>query len=445
MSGLFADLTAEYPTQGDAAVWLTCPRCHEEPKGYDPVTLRVAADGVPVCSAGCGCDEAAIREMCALPERRDDATVENPGGRHLFFETAAALRHRIPEEYDFICEPFLVAEAVTVFSGQEKSGKSTFAFALAEAVAEAPQFLGGRIRNGPVVVVTEEGNATIRDRLPDSERVFVSTRDSQAKPEWATAINDARVKAAEVGAVLLVIDTLPFWWDPARGEENDTGAAQRALRGVFKAARDGLAVLLTAHGTKDGREGPRGAGAIGGIADMLAHYSATGANRRAIKLRGRWTVPERMNVSWERTTNSWAYRVEEGEALPAGAEPGGDLEARVLAAVAAEPLTRTEIVKAVQGRKTDVLAAINSLIEGGSRSGSLVEAPGNRWEPVPALPDESFPTPVPGTAGTAGRRGSLGRWFPPPGHVVGGGTDRTPEPSGPPGSPPVPFVRGATA
>lgn len=197
-----------------------------------------------------------------------------PAPEPLRFVSAAELSSLVPERPPWLWEGYLAQGALTLLAGRPKSGKSTLAWAITEAIAaRAPTFLGRGIEHGGVVYVSEEGVGTLAHKLPRGERVRVLTRDAAwPKPSWARVIAETVKEAGRVGAVLLVIDSLAFWAAFGEGQENDAGAAQAALNVLGIATTAGLAVLLVHHQRKSGGsagDAVRGTGAIFGAVDAL--------------------------------------------------------------------------------------------------------------------------------------------------------------------------------
>jgi hypothetical protein len=272
-----------------------------------------------LCFAGCdqdltleGYDLDRLRAECnggePAPEPRGD--VELP------FVWASELRDATPEEPDWVLDGYLAVGAVTLAAGKPKVGKSTLAWALAEAAASgAGSFLGRRVRGGPVVYLTEESAGTLRHKLPKSRNagMRVLTRDAAwPKPSWVDLIEGAVAEAGRVGAVLLVIDALSFWASISEGQARDAGAMQRVMDALVSATSSRLAVLLVHHQRKGGGEegeAVRDSSAIVGAVDVLVEYErvedAPHTHRRLVGV-GRWAqTPPVLVVEHDPRTVSW--------------------------------------------------------------------------------------------------------------------------------------------
>jgi hypothetical protein len=190
------------------------------------------------------------------------------------FIGADELRANTPSEPPWTWAGYIAPRSVTLLAARPKIGKSTLALAVAEAVAaDAPAFLGRAINGGPVVFVAEEFAATLAHKTPATRAVRVLTGDAAwPKPSWPELVAGSVAEAERVGAVLLVVDTVPFWAALGRDAEKDAGAAQAMMQPLRDAARTGLAVLGVLHQRKGGGEdgeAVRGSGAITGAVDVV--------------------------------------------------------------------------------------------------------------------------------------------------------------------------------
>jgi hypothetical protein len=217
-------------------------------------------------------------------------------------------------EQPWVLDGYIARHSITLLAGKPKAGKSTFACAIAEAVdAEAETFVGRHLDGGAVVYVSEEGSGTLAPKLGQSVRSRALTRDNAwPKPIWPEVIAGSVITASEIGAVLLVIDSLSFWASFREGQEKDSGAAQATMDALTGAARDGLAVLLVHHQRKaGGGEGDavRGSGAILGAVDLSIELERVGddapTQRRLVAV-GRWPhTPPVLVVEREARTGAW--------------------------------------------------------------------------------------------------------------------------------------------
>ena len=115
-----------------------------------------------------------------------------------------------------VAYPVAVQGAVTHLSGPPKeAGKTTLTLALCKAVSEGTPFFGRPTVKTPIVYLTEENIHTFRRALKQAGLLESDMRllhwDEHFDLPWAEAISGAISKAIEVGAKLLVVDTLGPW------------------------------------------------------------------------------------------------------------------------------------------------------------------------------------------------------------------------------------------
>jgi hypothetical protein len=392
-------------------------------EGCDPSTV-LAALGL----AGNGSHEPA---MGTSEGQADEAPM-------LGFVWAAELREATPDEPDWVFESYLAPGALTIVAGKPKAGKSTLAWAVSEAVAaQAPSFLGRRVRGGPVVYVSEEGAGTLRHKLPADAPIRILTRDAAyPKPAWRTVVEGAVAEAEHIGAVLIVIDALSFWAGLAEGQEKDSGAMQAVMDVLQAATLDGLAVLLVHHQRKaPGEDGDalRGASSIFSATDLLVEVErlgadAPGSHRRLVAL-SRWPAPPVLVVDRDVATGAWLVV---GEAADRNESTALGQRERILRAVPiGEPgATEAELAELLEldGRKFgDSLRALvreGMIVRSGrgvrgdpyryrrAREGSPLDAPpatgrnGGSDSPHPRRGGESSGESPPAPQGTIGGVGA---------------------------------------
>lgn len=325
----------------------------------------------------------------------------NGAGAALQFVSAADLRSQTPEEPEWILEGYVARSAITLVAGKPKSGKSTWACALTEAVdAGAETFLDRRVAAGAVVYVSEEGPDTLAHKLPASDRVRVLTRDAAwPKPPWIQLIAGAVNEAKRVDAVLLVIDALSFWAGFAENQEKDSGAAQSVMNALTAATRTGLGVVVVHHQRKAGGEdgdAVRGSGAIFGAVDVLVEVERPGEqaspNQRRLVATGRWPRKAPVLVV-DRDPDTGAWRAI-GEAIGRSeAAALGDRE-RLLKAIPTQApgVTETELADILEVDARKIARPLRELLEDEAidRSGE-----GKRGDPYryTVSPPDSPPAP----------------------------------------------------
>lgn len=282
-----------------------------------------------------------------------------------------------PPEPAWVWRGYLAPGAKTIAAGLPKAGKSTLAAAIILAITnEAPSFLGRDVAHGPVVLLSEEGDGTLADKLRDLPpgRVRVLSRDRcWPKPPWEELIAEATREAMAIGAVLIVIDSWAFWAAFAPERENDAGATQQVMAALDEACREDLAVLLVHHQRKRGGEfgtGVRGSGAGLGAADALIELEYMGddapGNQRRLVAVSRWAgaTPDVLVVDHNPRNGTWRVV---GEATDrASAEHVGVAE-KLLDAMPGEApgATEEELVELLEADRRKLHAPLKKLLDQG--------------------------------------------------------------------------------
>lgn len=144
------------------------------------------------------------------------------------------------------------------------------------AVLEGGEFLGQPRRRGPVVLLTEERDTTLRPALARAGLLgrvdlHILRRCDTDRMPWPEVCRAAIAKCRSVGAVLLVVDTASKWMRLKGEEENSSGAVMAAMEPIQAGNAGGLAVLLIRHERKSGGlvgEAGRGSNAWTGDVDV---------------------------------------------------------------------------------------------------------------------------------------------------------------------------------
>lgn len=240
---------------------------------------------------------------------------------------------------------------LTLFASEEKKGKSTLAGQAVAALSTESLFLGESAAARPVLW------ACLDEPKEDAVRRFhrLGARDGVALLLERPGLLPLRRTIEELGAGLLVVDTLTEW---AVDEVADFNAAEgwtRTLRGLRQVAQDTSCAMLLLHHVNRGNGKYRGSGQIGAGVDAVIEMTEDpeDATVRILKSRGR-VVSEMFKLRWD---GKGGYRLE---------GPPPSLEERVLAAVVSSPdVSQTGLRKAVGGKARDVDAAIDRLLEKG--------------------------------------------------------------------------------
>lgn len=232
------------------------------------------------------------------------------GWAETVWRTARQVAAATPEAVDWVLRPYVAAGSITELAAKVKCGKTTFGAFGIRAVTDGTEFLGWTAERGPVVLLTEERDGTLRQVLGragllDCPGLHVLRRQDARGHDWPDVVEEAMAKCHAVGARLLVIDTLSVWAGLRGEDENASGAAAQAMEPVQGAASTGLGVLLHRHERKSGGEvgdAGRGSSAFTGAVDIALTLrrlegDATAMNARRLDAAGRYDeTPETLII-----------------------------------------------------------------------------------------------------------------------------------------------------
>jgi hypothetical protein len=288
--------------------------------------------------------------------------------------------------------PGLVPEGLSLLVGPPKAGKSWAALDVALAVAAGGRALGALPceEGDALYLALEDSERRLQDRvrllLGDGTPFPVGLHLATGWPRGLDAVREVGLWAAEhPGARLVVVDTLARVRAPAglragSAYEEDTAALVPWQK---LAVHYGLAVVLVHHDRKatvtDFVDAVSGTHGLAGVADStLVLDRARMENYGRLLLTGR-DVQER-EVSLQRTGPSW--QVYEG---PIPDDALGDLSARILRAVAAQPegAKAADVATAVEGDPETVRRYLARLAESGRLQ---KKGRGLYTAPVPSVP-----------------------------------------------------------
>lgn len=330
----------------------------------------------------------------------------------LVFHTAAGIAAMTPEEVDWAWRGYVAHGAITEIVGPPKLGKTTIVLGLVHAYVNQRHFLGRWTSGGPVVVLSEQGPASLRGaltrmRLDDRDDVHILLYRDTRGHDWPDVIASTLGRCSEVGARLLVVDTLPAFAGLAGEDENSAGHALEAMDPLMTAAAEGMAVLVNRHRSKgparDIADEGRGSGAFSGAVDVILSL-------RRKEGGGRPTIREIHAASrFDDTPEKLVIELEEGEYVSLGddsAVESSEARTGVLDALGdSTGLTETELVQTTGKSRQTVRRVLADLMRTGDvdRSG-----PGNAHHPYRFSAGEGGPgglsvqTPPP-----TGERGSV--------------------------------------
>jgi hypothetical protein len=157
----------------------------------------------------------------------------------------------LPAEPDWLWQGFLAPGSLTMLAGHPFAGKSMLVSGLFRALETGEPFLGRTTKAASALLVTEEDQASLRERAGRFELFEIRSeyldRSSSVGHDWAALIAGATELALAEEHRLLVIDTFPGLAGLGDEQENDAGAITSRLQPLQVAAGAGLAVLFLHH------------------------------------------------------------------------------------------------------------------------------------------------------------------------------------------------------
>jgi hypothetical protein len=253
---------------------------------------------------------------------------------------------------------------VTDLVAKIKAGKTTYALG---------EFARKALAKGAVVYLTEQPSASFRVALArasllGAENLFVLQFNAVVGMEWSAIARMATEKCKEVGALLLVVDTVSHFAGLEGDSENNAGAALACMKPLHEAAANGIAVLTIRHERKSGGDigdAGRGSSAFGGAADTLLSLrhpeGRTRSTLRKIECISRFdglpeeAIFEYRDGKYEYMGTENAISELEAEAVILGAAPEQDEQAKELAALIAETVvsrsTAQRVIKRLLGER----------------------------------------------------------------------------------------------
>lgn len=235
--------------------------------------------GCPVC--GLEACENAQHLPPALGER-NAAAISTPvvsvAAETFPFTTAAELARREPQQTPWFVPGFVAPSVVVEIVGKLKaSGKTTFVAWLVLSLLLGLDFLGRRTRRTSVVWLTEERPTTFLETLKraglteQADLHILHWHDVKART-WPAVMKAATQHAIDVGAGVIVVDTVSQFAGLRGDAENNSGDALAAVAPLQEAAAAGLAVIASRHERKGGGEvgeSGRGSSAFSGAVDIV--------------------------------------------------------------------------------------------------------------------------------------------------------------------------------
>lgn len=194
--------------------------------------------------------------------------------------TAVDLSETEDEEVTWFAHGLLGGGLITELDGKAKqAGKTTLLLALTHAVLHGEEFLGQPTTYSPIVYLTEQSGPSFKRNLSragllDRTDLHILLWNRVVGRKWGDIVQEARARAREVGARVLIVDTLAQFSGIRGDDENKSGAAMDTMEPLQAATTDGLAVLTSRHDRKSGGEvgdSGRGSSAFAGAVDIVLH------------------------------------------------------------------------------------------------------------------------------------------------------------------------------
>lgn len=312
------------------------------------------------------------------------------GSNGPLFRTASEIAATMGDTVPWLVPGFVARGNLTDLVGKIKTaGKTTFAMTMIRAVLDGGTFLGQPCTPCPVVYQTEQSDGSLKEALRragllDRHELYVMSWHHARSLAWPAAVAEATKYALEVGAGLLVVDTLGRWAGIVGDSENDAGAAMTAMEPLKLAASlHNLAVVTVRHGRKSGGEigdDGRGSSAYGGEADIMLSLRRPEGNHahrpnvRELQGIGRFDeTPERVLIDLQGTTYELL-----GEETAIVHSEIRDAILSVLTTSEDNAMTLDDLAETVGGKRATVQRVLKELVE---RDGVETIGAGKRGDP----------------------------------------------------------------
>jgi hypothetical protein len=195
----------------------------------------------------------------------------------LDFMSAAEFTAATDEPIEWIAEGYVAKGAITEIGAKVKAGKTTLIAELVRAAADGALFLGRPTLKTPTVYLTEQPAVSFRQTMKRAgllgrDDLHILFRSKVPRISWPEIVAATVAECKRVGAVLLVVDTLPQFAGLSGDAENNSGDALAVMQPLQNAAAEGIAVILVRHQRKAGGEVGdcgRGSSAFAGAVDVV--------------------------------------------------------------------------------------------------------------------------------------------------------------------------------
>lgn len=289
--------------------------------------------------------------------------------RILRFRSGSEIAMETCSEIEWLVPGYVAKGAITELGAKVKTGKTTLITKLVRAVAEGEDFLGRPTLRSPTVYLTEERFVSFREAVKRAglwgrSDFHVLHHTEACGMPWAQVVAEAVTKCKEVGAKLLVIDTLAQFAGLRGDTENNSGDALAAMQPLLQAANEGLAIILARHERKSGGDigdSGRGSSAFAGAADIVLSLRKLEGNgkkeQRVLRALSRFSeTPSGLRI--ELTNEGYVSR---GEPEDAAFVVAKESIAEIVPDSESEALNIDEIAKSADVPRTTAQRAIKEL------------------------------------------------------------------------------------
>jgi RecA-family ATPase len=151
-------------------------------------------------------------------------------------------------QMEWLVDEFIPLESVVILTGESGCGKSTFALALASAVAHGERFLGRTSKQRQVLIVDRENGPRVYrerfNRMHIRENEYTHIWGPWCEPQ-PLGPETKEIKAfAEEEHPLIIFDSLVAFHE---GSEQDAGETRDCMNGFRNLASLGATVLVIHH------------------------------------------------------------------------------------------------------------------------------------------------------------------------------------------------------
>jgi AAA domain/DnaB-like helicase N terminal domain len=306
----------------------------------------------------------------------EKATAEAEPKPKFQFRTAAEIAAEGSPVVEWVAKPWIARGALTEIDGKVKvAGKTTFATHICRQVLDGGDFCGEPTEKTPVVYLTEQPRATFNESmrragLLEREDFYVLFWHECRGRSWPEIVEAAVAKCLEVGAGLLIVDTVSQFAGLDGDAENDAGSALKACQPLqWAAAEHNIGVGLLRHERKAGGDvgdSGRGSSAWAGAADVVLSLRRGEGNTRptvrVIKSLSRFDeTPETLLVE----LRDGSYRALGSETAVAAAEARKAILDRLPTSQSAA-LTLSDLQEAIKQKRTLIQEEILGLLSAGA-------------------------------------------------------------------------------